>query len=82
MKSQRKHEWDEGFYLARSDPEREPKSPIESEPLKIRVNKRAHIGDVEASWAAIGVKLDFDHYMNHVEMLEAWNRRLIRIKKS
>jgi len=25
MKPRRKHEWDEGFYLARSDPEREPK---------------------------------------------------------
>lgn len=80
-KSVRKYKWDENFYLARSDPEQELKPRIESEPLRIRVNKQAWIGDIEHAWEAIGVKLDIAHYMDHLAMLERWRRRLIRIEK-
>lgn len=66
----------------RTDPEREPKARIESSPLRIRVNERFGIWDLERVWAATGVRFDVGHFMDHLQMLERWRRRLIRIKKS
>jgi hypothetical protein len=75
MKSQRKYQWDDASFLMRTDPEREPKPRIESEPLTIRINKQFGIPDLERAWGAIGVKFDVVRFMDHLEALGRWERR-------
>jgi hypothetical protein len=72
MIPQRKYRpnWDDASFIMRTDPEREPKPRIESKPLRIRVNKRIGISDLERAWAAIGVRFDVGHFMDHLQMLE------------
>ena len=55
MSAKRKHRpnWDEGFFMARADPEWRPAPRDESEPLKIR-SKRFNFEACRKAWAAIG----------------------------
>ena len=76
MKSARKHRpgYDDGFFMARTDPEREAKPRIESRPLKIR-SKKFRMEDALRAWKAIGLKNNPAHIREHMATLKKWERR-------
>ena len=56
MNSARKHfEWDEGFYLARTDPERIAKPRPQGEPLQLPKRVPFDGDRIVKAWAAIGL---------------------------
>ena len=82
MKAKFKPGWDSAFFLEQAHEEWKQAPRLESEPLEVSVNKQFGIWDLERVWSAIGVRFDVVRFMDHLEMLERWRRRLIRVKDS
>ena len=76
MRAARKHrpDWDEAFFLVRTDPERKPavrRKP--SKPLRLGLVPF----DFEAArrtWEALGVEITEDRIREHLAELEQWQR--------
>lgn len=87
MKSARKYEWDEGFYLARSDPERVRARPIEPDKLPRFKKQPFDFEACRAAWAAVNVIANEKRIREYMKKLERWREQrtkgktLIRIKK-
>jgi hypothetical protein len=70
----RKLQWDDAFYLARTDPEREPPKRFESEKLPEQPFE-FDFPAIERAWAALGVKVNEAAVKIHIVELAQWQRR-------
>jgi hypothetical protein len=75
MNRSKKIPWDDGFYMARTDPERERKPQIKpGKPLKLE-SEPCDIGALTEAWAAVGVRFDVVRFMDDLARLDQWERR-------
>jgi hypothetical protein len=67
--------WDDGFYIARSDPQREPKPRAPAPVIKLPERVRLDTARAVAAWKAIGVEVTEKRIREHATQLRAWERR-------
>jgi hypothetical protein len=78
MNAQRKHRegWDDGFYLARSDPEREPKPRLEATVVELPKRVRLEPARAIEAWESIGLEITERRIRAHTTELKTWERRV------
>jgi hypothetical protein len=74
MKAQRKHRpgWDDGFFMARTDPERVPKPRLKASKFELPKFEGFDRWRLVTAWRAVGVMADPERVLGHALMLDFW----------
>ena len=74
MKSAKKIKWDDGFFMARADPEWKPQPRPESKKLP-DIPFSFDWPAIKKAWAAVGVTVNETEVKMHIVELAAWEKR-------
>jgi hypothetical protein len=66
--------WDEGFFMARTDPEREPKPRPRPEPLRVVKARKLDPAAAVEAWRAIGLEVSAERIIKHNARLKEWQK--------